>query len=188
MRGVSRPDLVGPIDKDELGLLEVPVDTFAGFVFLNPDPGAPPLADYLGPEVLELMAPYHLDQMSTVLNVRESIDCNWKVVMDAFQEGYHIQGIHPELLRVIVIDPTTTRYRFWDDHEVAVAPFEVANADPGGGARRDQGASRPRSPASRDTCLGSRSSSPRTATTTDGWSTRRASPAAHSCSRPPARR
>ena len=130
LRGVSRPDLVGPIDTDALGLLEVPVDTFAGFVFLNPDPGAPPLADYLGPEVLELMAPYHLDQMSTVLNVRESIDCNWKVVMDAFQEGYHIQGIHPELLRVIVIDPTTTRYRFWDDHEVAVAPFEVANADP----------------------------------------------------------
>jgi Ring hydroxylating alpha subunit (catalytic domain) len=31
---------------------------------------------------------------------------------------------------VIVIDPTTTRYRFWDDHEVAVAPFEVANGDP----------------------------------------------------------
>jgi len=68
--------------------------------------------------------------MITVLDVSESVDCNWKVVMDAFQEGYHIQGIHPELLKVIVIDPTTTRYRFWDDHEVAVAPFEVANADP----------------------------------------------------------
>jgi phenylpropionate dioxygenase-like ring-hydroxylating dioxygenase large terminal subunit len=130
LRGVSRPDLVGPIDRDDHGLLEVRVDTFAGFVFLNPDPHAAPLAEFLGSEVLDLMAPYHLDEMVTVLNVRESIDCNWKVVMDAFQEGYHIQGIHPELLRIIVIDPTTTRYRFWDDHEVAVAPFEVANADP----------------------------------------------------------
>lgn len=130
LKGVARPDLVGPIDKEELGLLEVPVDTFAGFVFLNPDPDAAPLADFLGEEVVRLMAPYHLDEMVTVLDVREAIDCNWKVVMDAFQEGYHIQGIHPELLKVIVIDPTTTRYRFWDDHEVAVAPFEVANADP----------------------------------------------------------
>lgn len=130
LKGFARPDLVGPLDKAEHGLLPISVDTFAGFVFLNPDPQAAPLAEFLGDEVLELMEPYHLDQMVTVLNVREAVDCNWKVVMDAFQEGYHIQGIHPELLKVIVIDPTTTRYRFWDDHEVAVAPFEVANADP----------------------------------------------------------
>lgn len=130
LKGVARPDLVGDIDKDALGLLQVPVETFAGFIFVNPDPDAAPLAEFLGQEVLDLMAPYHLDEMFTVLDVREPLECNWKVVMDAFQEGYHIQGIHPELLKVILIDPTTSRYRFWDDHEVAVAPFEVPNADP----------------------------------------------------------
>jgi nitrite reductase/ring-hydroxylating ferredoxin subunit len=130
LRGVARPDLVGDLDKADHGLLPVAVEAFAGFIFMNPNPDAAPLAEFLGDEVLELMEPYHLDEMVTVLDVRESVDCNWKVVMDAFQEGYHIQGIHPELLRVITIDPTTTRYRFWDDHEVAVAPFEVANADP----------------------------------------------------------
>jgi phenylpropionate dioxygenase-like ring-hydroxylating dioxygenase large terminal subunit len=88
LRGVSRPDLVGPIDKDDHGLLQVPVDTFAGFIFLNPDPDAEPLAEFLGHEVAELMEPYHLDQMVTVMNVREAVDCNWKVVVDAFQEGY----------------------------------------------------------------------------------------------------
>lgn len=128
LRGVSRPDLTGPLDKDELGLVQVPVDTFAGFVFLNPDPGAPSLAEYLGPEVLALMEPYHLEQMSTVLNVREALECNWKVVVDAFQEGYHITGVHPELLAVIVIDPTTSRYKFMGDHTVACAPFDVAQA------------------------------------------------------------
>lgn len=129
LRGVSRPDLVGPIDKDEHALLQVPVECFAGFIFLNPDPGAVPLAEFLGDEVAELLAPYHLGEMVTVMNVRESLDCNWKVVIDAFQEGYHIQGIHPELLRVIVIDPTTTRYRFMGDHQVAVAPFEVKHTE-----------------------------------------------------------
>jgi phenylpropionate dioxygenase-like ring-hydroxylating dioxygenase large terminal subunit len=42
LRGVSRPELVGDIDTSELGLLPVSVDTFAGFVFLNPDPEAAP--------------------------------------------------------------------------------------------------------------------------------------------------
>lgn len=130
LRGVARPDLVGDIDKGAHGLLPVSVETFAGFVFLNPDPDAAPLADFLGPEAAEMIAPYHLDEMVTVLDVREPLECNWKVVIDAFQEGYHIQGIHPELLKVIVIDPTTNRFRFWGDHEVACAPFAVPDATP----------------------------------------------------------
>jgi phenylpropionate dioxygenase-like ring-hydroxylating dioxygenase large terminal subunit len=64
------------------------------------------------------------------MDVTERIDCNWKVVKDAFGEGYHINGIHPQLLRVINLDPATTRYRFFDRHSVAVAPFDVVGAGP----------------------------------------------------------
>ena len=130
LRGVSHPELVGEIDKGELGLFEVAVDTFAGFVFLNPDPDAGPLAEFLGESVLACMEPYHLDEMVTVLDVREAIECNWKIVVDAFQEGYHIQGIHPELLQVIVIDPYSARFNLSGDHVVSCAPFQVPNADP----------------------------------------------------------
>lgn len=42
---VARPDLVGEIDKG-IAFVEVPVATFAGFVFLNPDPEAAPLAHF----------------------------------------------------------------------------------------------------------------------------------------------
>lgn len=125
--GVGRPDLVGPIDKSELGLRQVAVDTFAGFIFLNPDPDATPLAEFLGSEVTSYLAPYRLDEMTPVMDVREALECNWKVVMDAFQEGYHIDGIHPELLKVIVLDIDKTRYNFISDHNLAVAPFEVKN-------------------------------------------------------------
>jgi phenylpropionate dioxygenase-like ring-hydroxylating dioxygenase large terminal subunit len=127
---VPKPDFDGPIDqfvgpKDELALRQVPVECFAGFIFLNPDPKAPPLADFLG-EVTELLAPYHCEEMVPVgLNVRESLDCNWKVVMDAFQEGYHIQGIHPELLSAM--DESKERYSFFGDHSVATAPFGASN-------------------------------------------------------------
>lgn len=130
LKGMLREALAGPIDKDTHGLIEVSVDTFAGFVFLNPDPNAAPLADFIGSEVATMLAPYHLDEMVTVLDVTEAIDCNWKVVLDAFQEGYHINGIHPQLLRVINIDPATSRYRFFDQHSVSMAPFDVVGATP----------------------------------------------------------
>ena len=120
--GGERPHLAG---QGGLGLLPISVESFAGFIFLNPDPDAEPLGDYLG-EVVDLLSPYHLEEMDIVLDVREALNCNWKVVMDAFEEGYHISGIHPELLQVVMIDPSTTRYRFFDKHSVSCAPFEVA--------------------------------------------------------------
>lgn len=127
---VPTPDFEGPVEtfvgaKEELGLRPVPVETFAGFIFLNPDPQAPPLADHLG-EIAGLLAPYRMEEMIPVgINVRKSLDCNWKVVMDAFQEGYHIQGIHPEL--VPSMDESKERYSFFGDHSVATAPFGAAN-------------------------------------------------------------
>ncbi len=123
---VSRPDLVGPIDKEQHGLVQVSVECFAGFIFLNPDPDAAPLADFLG-EAAELLEPYHLEEMVPVLDVRESVDCNWKVVVDAFAEGYHVDSIHPELLRVLTIDSEKERFGFFGDHFVVAVPFEVAN-------------------------------------------------------------
>lgn len=123
---VSRPDLVGPIDKEQHGLLAVSVECFAGFIFLNPNPDAPPLREFLG-DAAELLEPYHLEEMVPVLNVRERIDCNWKVVVDAFSEGYHIDSIHPELLRVLSIDSEKERFGFFGDHFVVAVPFEVAN-------------------------------------------------------------
>ncbi|OBJ03954.1 (2Fe-2S)-binding protein [Mycobacterium alsense] len=128
LKGLLRESLAGPIDKKEKSLLQVSVDTFAGFIFLNPDPNATPLREYLGDEVIALLEPYHIDQFTTVMDVTEPIDCNWKVVMDAFEEGYHINGIHPQLLRVLHINPATARYRFFENHSVAMAPFEVAGA------------------------------------------------------------
>ncbi len=127
--GVGRPDLVGPIDKSQHGLIEVPVETFAGFIFINPDPQAQPLAEFPGAKIMSYLEPYHLEKMVPVMDVREALECNWKVVNDAFQEGYHIDSIHPELLNVILLDPDKTRYNFIRDHNLAVAPFEVKNVD-----------------------------------------------------------
>ena len=174
-----REDLAGQIDKSENSLLKVSVDTFAGFIFLNPDPDAQPLAEFLGPEVAEMLAPYHLDEMVTVMDVREPLDCNWKVVMDAFQEGYHIHGIHPQLAqRARDRSQRPARYRFFENHSVAVAPFEVTGASAGEAGRRHHGPSRDLPVHRGGTSRGSRNWSPNTAPRTAASNSRTTSPPA----------
>lgn len=127
---VARPDLVGPIDKDKFGLIEVSVDCFAGFIFLNPDPAAMPLMDFIGKEVAAGLAPYRLEEMVPVgMDVLDELKCNWKVIIDAFSEGYHIIAIHPELLSVTGVAAGASRHGFYGDHGMVVRPFEVSNLD-----------------------------------------------------------
>ena len=82
---------------DDLALAPVRVDTWGGFVFVNLDPDAAPLLDYLDP-LPTLLAPYHLDQMRLRASLGTIIDANWKAVVDAFNEGYHVQGLHTQIL------------------------------------------------------------------------------------------
>jgi phenylpropionate dioxygenase-like ring-hydroxylating dioxygenase large terminal subunit len=81
-----------------VGLPEVRCDTWNGWVFVNLDGAAEPLDEYLGPlaehlAAYDFAANYHL-----VEDISMAWDCNWKVGVDAFNEVYHVQGIHPELL------------------------------------------------------------------------------------------
>jgi len=126
---VAHPDFNGTVDefvapKRELGLLAIAVECFAGFIFINPDRHAPPLADFLGP-AKAVLAAYRMEEWIAVdINVREEMACNWKVVMDAFGESYHIQGVHPELLGLS--DTTRERFQVFGDHSVATVPFGPA--------------------------------------------------------------
>ena len=136
---VSKPDFDGTLEdfvgaKDELGLVPISVECFGGFIFINPDPDAPPLDEFLGP-AKEVLAAYRMDEWVAVgVNVRETLECNWKVVMDAFGEGYHVQGIHPEL--VGLSDMSRERFRAFGLHCASTVPFGPA-ADSDGNVERE---------------------------------------------------
>ena len=96
--------LVEVVDEDEFdpippdtGLKAVQVDRWGGFVWVCLDPGAPPLLEYLDP-LPTLLAPYHLDRLRIRTYLSTVLPANWKVAVDAFNEGYHVQGTHPQLL------------------------------------------------------------------------------------------
>ena len=81
----------------DLALASVRCDTWGGFVFVNLDPRAEPLDDFLDP-LPAMLAPYHLEQMRLRARLGTIIDANWKAVVDAFNEGYHVQGLHTQIL------------------------------------------------------------------------------------------
>ena len=127
---LAHPDFDGTVEefvapKSELGLLPISVECFGGFIFINPDSKAKPLADFLGP-AKDVLEAYRMEEWVAVgINVREEMDCNWKVVMDAFGESYHIQGVHPELLGLS--DTSRERFQTFADHCVATVPFGPAS-------------------------------------------------------------
>jgi phenylpropionate dioxygenase-like ring-hydroxylating dioxygenase large terminal subunit len=81
----------------DLRLSELRVDCWGGFVFVNMDPDAPGLAGYLHP-IPDWLGDYRLDEMRYYSHKTTILPANWKVVVDAFNEGYHVQGTHPQIL------------------------------------------------------------------------------------------
>ncbi len=72
-------------------------DTWGGFVWYTLDADAPSLQEFLGP-IPQHLDPYNLSRMVQTRDITVEWECNWKTSVDAFNESYHVQGIHPQLL------------------------------------------------------------------------------------------
>ncbi len=92
------PEEFVPRSEDDLGLQPVRCEEWGGFVFINMDPEAPSLLEYLDP-IPDVMAPFQLQHMRIRWFKGTIVPCNWKTVLDGFLEGYHIPGTHPQLNR-----------------------------------------------------------------------------------------
>jgi len=81
------------VKDEEFGLIELPCDTWAGFVFVNFDRDAGPLADFL--EVLpEHFRNWGLEDRYVAIHTAKELPGNWKMCMEAFMEAYHVLATH----------------------------------------------------------------------------------------------
>jgi phenylpropionate dioxygenase-like ring-hydroxylating dioxygenase large terminal subunit len=80
-----------------LQLSPVRAECWGGFVFVNMDPDAEALLDFLDP-LPALLAPYRLHEMRFRSYLTTILPANWKAAIDAFNEGYHVQGAHAQIL------------------------------------------------------------------------------------------
>lgn len=84
--------------KSELGLKEVHIDTWGGFVFINMSEKPEPLLEFLDPipKFLDFLKfeEWRYRWYKTVI-----LPCNWKTALEGFNEAYHIAATHPQLLQ-----------------------------------------------------------------------------------------
>jgi phenylpropionate dioxygenase-like ring-hydroxylating dioxygenase large terminal subunit len=74
------------------------VGVWAGYVFINPDPDAEPLEDFLGPVMMAHYEKFQFQNKYKQAHVTKVIHANWKVAMEAFMEGYHVIATHPQIM------------------------------------------------------------------------------------------
>ena len=103
----AAPEMEGTEDfrKEDFGLMPVRVERWGPFVFVNLSDSAPPLAEVMGAIPSEVArAGYDVDRMRLVERRKYVIECNWKVYVDNYLEGYHLPIAHPQLYRELDYD------------------------------------------------------------------------------------
>lgn len=88
------------VREDAGNLPSVKVATWAGFVFINPDPdpNSISLEEYMGPVMIAHYKKLRLENRYKQVHVSKIIPANWKVTMEAFMEAYHVFTAHPQIL------------------------------------------------------------------------------------------
>jgi choline monooxygenase len=80
-------------------------EAWGPWVFVNLDEDAAPMSEVYAPIHQEIVgAGFHIDQMKLVERRDYIINCNWKVYVDNYLEGYHLPIAHPGLFREIDYD------------------------------------------------------------------------------------
>jgi phenylpropionate dioxygenase-like ring-hydroxylating dioxygenase large terminal subunit len=115
-------DFVQGCPSDRLSLKKVQADTWGGFVWFCMDPNGISLTEFLG-MVPEHLDPYRFEDMAMVMNQTVEWDCNWKTSVDAFNEVYHVQAIHPEL--AFSIDDVDVQIDLYERHNRYLVPFQT---------------------------------------------------------------
>jgi phenylpropionate dioxygenase-like ring-hydroxylating dioxygenase large terminal subunit len=108
-------------------LAEVQVDTWGGFIFINPDNSAAPLSAHLG-SMARHFETWPLDDRYTLWHVRKTIRSNWKVALEAFLESYHVVATHPQALPSV--GEQGTQYDVWDEGEACFSRTNTPTAIP----------------------------------------------------------
>lgn len=93
------------VDKDGYGLAEVHCDIWNGFIFINLDSEPrQSLREFLGPMITAL-DDYPFDKLTERYDFVADNNSNWKIFEDAFQEYYHVPGLHSQQVPPKVRDP-----------------------------------------------------------------------------------
>ena len=135
LRYARNSDKVAGFDKTRFCLSPVRVEKFCGFVFVNLDLEAAPLAEQV-PGLADEFRAYEprLDHLRLVYRQEFTTESNWKNVIDNYNENYHTPKVHPVLASILDDSYRVVLKGSYLRHQSDASPgldggFEVGNAD-----------------------------------------------------------
>lgn len=111
-------------DHPELRLIPVKTQLWGGFVWINFDPNAKPLEEFLG-TITQRIEPYLLEKHTLIRDITLEWECNWKVSLDNSNETCHVQAVHPQLLDLL--NDEDTKPEIHTDHSCFWVRFGVVS-------------------------------------------------------------
>jgi choline monooxygenase len=134
LKGMPEFDGVKNFDRQKNGLVPVKADVWEKFIFVNLDPQAAPLRDFLGGMVKRL-APLGVSRLNYFAARTYDIACNWKVFVDNYLDGgYHVPHLHKGLNSVLDYKEYTIENE--DRYCLQSSPMVASDEDAATGATR----------------------------------------------------
>jgi choline monooxygenase len=130
-RLIGTPDVEGVefFDRSTMGMVPLRLETWEQFIFVNFDRDAEPLSAYLG-DIPEQSRGFQFAGLQLAERRDYVINCNWKVYVDNYVEGYHIPIAHPGLMREI--DYSQYRTDTFRYHSQQFAPIRAMKPEDSG--------------------------------------------------------
>jgi choline monooxygenase len=137
LRGMTEFEGVSNFDRAQNGLAPVRVEIWENFIFVNLDPHAAPLRDFLG-ALVGFAKPLNFGGLKFVERRSYIQQCNWKVYVDNFLDGgYHVPHMHKGLNSVL--DYTNYTIENVDRCCVQSSPVAVDNSSEASAAATRKG-------------------------------------------------
>ena len=134
LKGMPEFDGVKNFDRQQNGLVPIKVESWEKFVFVNLDPEAAPLRDFLG-GLVKRVAPLGVNKLYYFDTRVYDIHCNWKVFADNYLDGgYHVPHLHRGLNSVLDYKQYTIEIE--DRYCLQSSPMVASSEDASTGATR----------------------------------------------------
>ena len=134
LKGMPEFEGVKNFDRQQNGLVPVRAEIWEKFVFVNLDPKAAPLRDFLG-RLVKRAAPLGISKLHYFDSRTYDIHCNWKVFVDNYLDGgYHVPHLHKGLNSVLDYKEYTIENE--DRYCLQSSPMVASDEDAATGATR----------------------------------------------------
>lgn len=115
-------------NKQDICLKQIKVEAWGPWVFVNLDENALPMSDVYGTIKSEIASKgFQIDEMRLIERRDYLIDCNWKVYVDNYLEGYHLPIAHPGLFKELDYDQyRVDTFRYYSSQYAPIRPVKDA--------------------------------------------------------------